>query len=116
MTRIRRNQLAYVAANRVRLVAYLNTHPCVDCGETDPIVLDFDHVRGTKVMEVSRMVANGYPWSKIEIEIAKCEVRCANDHRRVTSKRRQEARGIAEDSIGLLLAPAFALLSDPGAI
>ena len=88
MARIRRNQLVQVATNRAQIATYLETHPCVDCGQRDPIVLDFDHVRGTKLHEVSLMVANGYAWAKILEEIAKCEVRCSNCHRRVTAQRR----------------------------
>lgn len=67
---------------------YLTAHPCVDCGETDQIVLDFDHVRGEKTGDVSRMVYEGYSLLTIQQEVAKCEIRCANDHRRVTARRR----------------------------
>jgi hypothetical protein len=35
---------------------YLETHPCTSCGETVPIVLEFHHVRGTKLDEVSRLI------------------------------------------------------------
>lgn len=58
---------------------------CVDCGETDPVVLDFDHVSGRKSAGVSRMRTSSLP--KLLTEIAKCEVRCANCHRRVTTQR-----------------------------
>jgi phage/plasmid primase-like uncharacterized protein len=67
---------------------YLSNHPCVDCGETDTVVLDFDHIRGKKICDVSRMVGRGLRLWKIKDEIAKCEVRCANDHRRITIKRK----------------------------
>jgi hypothetical protein len=57
----------------------------VDCGETDPVVLEFDHVRGEKKGEIAMMVrVDG--WDKIVEEMAKCELRCANCHRRKTAK------------------------------
>jgi len=73
-----------VAENQKRLVSYLRVHPCVDCGETDIVVLQFDHVRGKKFKEIGRMMACA--WKTIEREIAKCVVRCANDHIRRTAK------------------------------
>jgi hypothetical protein len=72
--------------NQARLLDYLRDHPCVDCGERDPVVLDLDHVRD-KVANVSAMVYARRPWSVIAAEIAKCEVRCAKCHRRRTAER-----------------------------
>ena len=109
MRRIRRNQIAVVAANRARIAEYFETHSCLDCGETDPAVLEFDHVRGEKIQDVSRMVGGGCSWARIEAEIAKCEVRCANCHRRMTNARRHITRRISEDV-------SVSLVGDPGAI
>jgi hypothetical protein len=72
----RTSRKAYLAKKRF-VSDYLSTHPCVDCGEKDPIVLEFDHVRGTKKTTVTRMSMN-----QMRVEIQKCEVRCANCHRR----------------------------------
>jgi hypothetical protein len=72
---------------RREVYAYLLEHPCVDCGEPDPVVLEFDHVRGAKRLPVKRMLAGTYSLKAIFEEIAKCEVRCANCHRRVTAER-----------------------------
>ena len=76
-----------VARSRLRLVThimeYLSAHPCVDCGETDPIILEFDHVRGKKLGNVSVIATKG-SMKNLVAEIAKCEIRCANCHRRKT--------------------------------
>lgn len=64
---------------------FLKEKGCVDCGESDPIVLEFDHVRGEKINSISKMVQCAYSITKIKEEIDKCEVRCANCHRRKTA-------------------------------
>lgn len=90
------------AENRRRAWAYLRDHPCVDCGERDPVVLEFDHI-SDKVSDVSKLISNGIPWAAIEAEIAKCEVRCVNCHMRKTAMetgvfRRKSSYRIAEDA------------------
>ena len=67
---------------------YLSNSVCIDCGEYDPMVLTFDHVRGTKKMDISQMVNQGYSLQLLAEEIAKCEVRCFNCHMRKEKKRR----------------------------
>jgi len=73
---------------RERVNSFLLGHPCVDCGEGDQVVLDFDHVKAPKSANVSALVAGGYEWSVIAAEIAKCVVRCANCHRRHEARKR----------------------------
>ena len=53
---------------------------CVDCGYRDIRALDFDHVRGEKVVDVGAMIRRGRSASAVRAEIAKCEVRCRNCH------------------------------------
>ncbi len=68
---------------------YLLNHPCVDCGNSDIRVLDFDHVKGNKVNNISNLVRNATSLNNIISEIEKCEIRCANCHRIVTYERRK---------------------------
>jgi hypothetical protein len=75
------------------LIQYLLEHPCVECGESDIVCLDFDHVRGEKVDCISRMVRD-YSLARIKQELAKCEVRCAHCHRRKTAHQRGFYRGV----------------------
>ena len=65
---------------------YLSIHPCVECGESDPMVLNSAHIRGRKSKAVSLMVSEGKPFDAIQAEIDKCQVLCANCHRRKTMK------------------------------
>ena len=69
------------ANSMLYVLQYLKDHGCIDCGEKDPRILEFDHVRGTKVKAISKMVQDNNSLSMIDEEIAKCEVRCANCHR-----------------------------------
>lgn len=78
---------ARIAENQAYVKAYLETHPCVDCGESDWVVLEFDHVRGEKRRNLSYMITRGFSMRNLLDEIAKCEVRCANCHKRVTHQR-----------------------------
>lgn len=81
VTQRRRSEVA-----RGIVVEYLCGHPCVDCGERDVAVLEFDHVEA-KTYAVAGLLARGAPATAILAEIGRCEVRCANCHRRVTAYR-----------------------------
>jgi hypothetical protein len=74
------------------LIAYFAEHPCLDCGESDPIVLEFDHLRD-KEFSISSGVRDRN-WASVLDEIAKCDVVCANCHRRRTAKRGGFARAV----------------------
>jgi hypothetical protein len=67
------------------LIEYFATHPCVDCGESDPVVLEFDHL-GDKEFDIGHALPNR-SWQSILAKIEKCEVVCRNCHRRRESRR-----------------------------
>lgn len=85
----RKNYIRENSDRRIRIVRdwvleYLQNHPCVDCGERDVVVLEFDHQRD-KVMEVGSLMKTG-TLERVQAEVAKCEVRCCNCHRRKTAR------------------------------
>lgn len=63
--------------------------PCMDCGIQYPhYVMDFDHVRGEKIKDVTLGAADGWSVDKLMAEVAKCEIVCSNCHRVRTWQRR----------------------------
>jgi hypothetical protein len=81
------------ALERTRwLLAYFEEHPCTDCGVRDPLVLEFDHLRN-KAFNIGEGFAERV-WKTILEEIEKCEVVCANCHRRRTALRRGTLRAL----------------------
>lgn len=71
----------------MKINEYLLAHPCVDCRESDIRCLEFDHRDpSTKVCAVSKMISDQRAWPDILAEIEKCDVRCANCHRRRTAE------------------------------
>lgn len=70
---------------RIELFSFLSQKKCIDCGEKDPVVLEFDHkIRAKKFKGVASMLAGHYSWKSVLAEIQKCDIRCANCHRRKT--------------------------------
>ncbi len=87
-----------------RLLEYFRDHPCVDCGETDPVVLEFDHLRDKEF--TIGAVLYYRTWEALCAEIEKCEVVCANCHRRRTSTRMGAMRvTLSTQAFGLEIGP-----------
>lgn len=69
--------------------------PCSDCGKFYPYyVMQFDHVRGTKVSKISGWGVN-IGVDRLLEEISKCELVCGNCHKKRTQERMGEERSYA---------------------
>ena len=79
-------------ASKAELTKYVNelktSTPCMDCGiKYPPFVMEFDHRGGeVKLNNVSELTRYGSR-KRIDAEIAKCDLVCANCHRVRTYKR-----------------------------
>lgn len=87
LAKIRANNKKRIAAATDYVAEYLLANPCIDCGESDLVCLDFDHRdRAQKSFNISSSVrSSGVSVENLAVEIAKCDVRCANCHRRRTA-------------------------------
>lgn len=77
---VKKNNARRSLAIKALIKEHLLKNPCIDCGNPDLRVLEFDHVRGKKKYNVADLHRHGSV-AILQKEIAKCEVRCANCHR-----------------------------------
>jgi len=77
----------YMDRNRRYLFDYLLSHPCIDCGNSDIRVLEFDHVRGEKRFGVGKLARHASSLTNLQSEIDKCDIRCRNCHQIATYDR-----------------------------
>lgn len=85
-----RNKKLYMERDKQYVNEYKAKHGCLDCKQHyHPAVLEFDHLEPKKnaSCSVSRLVRFGSSIKRIEEEIAKCELVCANCHRLRTISR-----------------------------
>ena len=79
--RVEKVQKEQITKVRKMVMEYLEKHPCVDCGETNPLVLEFDHRDSSKkdFIVSSALSSHGYVRKdSVQGEIDKCDIRCAN--------------------------------------
>ena len=66
---------------------YLSVHHCVQCGEADPVTLEFDHLDPAKKrFNISHGIQNTVLLEILIKEINKCQILCANCHRKKTAR------------------------------
>jgi hypothetical protein len=102
---IKQRKHRYWQRNREYAFNYLLDHPCINCGEANPIKLDFDHrIDKDKKGGISYLIYLPAGIKRLKAEIAKCDIRCANCHRLKTAKEQNwwmykeiKRRGIAQE-------------------
>jgi hypothetical protein len=67
----------------------LKNKPCQDCRQKfPPVCMDWDHVRGSKIQSLASL--HSCSLARVRVEIAKCDLVCANCHRKRTFNRSKE--------------------------
>lgn len=87
--------------NRRRMFRYFLDHPCVGCGETDPVVLEFDHRDPADKVGAVTALVHRRRWAIVLAEIDKRDVRCVNCHRRRTAEQFGWGKSARRSRMGL---------------
>lgn len=79
---VRSRSISRRIALKQKVSEYKASRGCLVCGENHPIVLDPHHLDpSTKYKAISKMCTDLESWDKIESELQKCVILCANHHR-----------------------------------
>lgn len=88
MPKIKERRQQHKEAMRSWIQELKSTTPCADCGKTFPYyVMDFDHIGDDKDKAISAGLNRGWSKARLQQEIDKCELVCANCHRQRTHER-----------------------------
>jgi len=85
----RRKSAAALRPARYALIVELKSGGCIHCGETNPACLDFHH-RDPKTKKFQLATGWSRAEASIRAEAAKCDILCANCHRKLEAQKRQE--------------------------
>lgn len=89
-TRAKLSRVSLRNRNRLYVRDIKESNPCLDCKKFYHYSqMDFDHVDNSKVINVSKITNTSLSISRIQEEINKCELVCANCHRLRTWERLQ---------------------------
>lgn len=86
MGKTRAERKKQVQAKKQRVFTYLSQTECVGCGESDPLVLEFDHIHADKRTDISKLIQSACSWEQLQLELDKCQVLCSNCHKRKTHR------------------------------
>lgn len=96
--KIREAKRRHVQRNVEYVKALKENARCTDCKKRYPYyVLDFDHLRD-KECNITVLVYRPVGLARLQAEIDKCEIVCANCHRERTHSRASSINGDAPDS------------------
>ena len=88
----------------------IKSQACTDCGvQYPPYVMDFDHVRGEKLLNLSKLRHSRLAWSRLIAELEKCEVVCSNCHR-IRTQLRIERKPVPLSTAPLWLALGYVVI------
>lgn len=81
-SKVRKSSKKYYERNKLYVNVYKSTHGCKYCFESDSCCLDFHHISPElKTENISMLIVNS-SIENVKKEIEKCEVVCANCHRK----------------------------------